>query len=131
MDRDKLSYLMKKAQVFVTGLAEGVSDETVVKELEAMLLALETHKSSADHDGDAHDWTNLNRFCKLCRWLACWRSGAMADIGSSTNPFRKGWISELTSLILRKGNVLVMDGLFVITNNPASLRWMWRLATHG
>lgn len=115
MDRDKLSYLMKKAQVFVTGLAEGVSDETVVKELEAMLLALETHKSSADHDGDAHDWTNLNRFLQAVPVAGLLAIGAMADIGSSTNPFRKGWISELTSLILRKGNVLVMDGLFVIT----------------
>ncbi len=73
----------------MTGLAEGVSDETVVKELEAMLLALETHKSSADHDGDAHDWTNLNRFLQAVPVAGLLAIGAMADIGSSTNPFRK------------------------------------------
>lgn len=115
MDRDKLSYLMKKAQVFVTGLAEGVSDETVVKELEAMLLALETHKNSADHDSDPHVWTALNRFLQVVEVAGLLPTSDASNIGSASRMFGKGWISELSSLRFREGNVLGMSGMFVLT----------------
>lgn len=115
MDKNKLTSLMKRAAPFITGLAGDVNEETVDKDIEAVLMALETHKDSADHDDDAHVWTALNKFMQVMEVSGIMPIvGDSADIGSPTHLFRKGFFSELSTLIFKKENVLVMDGTFVL-----------------
>ena len=115
-NKDKLTHLMKLAAPFIAGVSGDVNAETVDRELQALLLALETHKGSTDHDNDFHVWSALNRFLQTVEVAGILPiSGDTADIGAPTRLFRKGYFSELSSLILRKENVLVMDGTFVLT----------------
>ena len=84
--------------------------------LQALINALNLHKVSNDHDQFSHVWTGFNQFLAGLE-----TSGIMpveaetADIGSPTRLFRKGFFSELSTLIFKKENVLVMDGTFVIS----------------
>ena len=113
---DKMTHLMKKAAPFIAGLAGDVNADTVDKDLEALVLALNAHKTSADHDSTAHVWTALNKFLQAVEVDSVIPTNSdSSDIGSSTRLFRKGFFSELSTLIFRKENVLVMDGIFVLT----------------
>lgn len=113
---DKMTHLMKKAAPFIAGLAGDVNHDTVDKDLEALVLALNTHKTSADHDGIAHIWTALNKFLQAVEVNGVLPVvGDTSDIGSATQPFRKGFFSELSTLLFKKENVLVMDGSLVLT----------------
>lgn len=113
---DKMTHLMKKAAPFIAGLAGDVNHDTVDKDLEALVLALNAHKTSADHDSTAHVWTALNKFLQAVEVDSVIPTNSdSSDIGSSTRLFRKGFFSELSTLIFRKENVLVMDGIFVLT----------------
>ena len=113
---DKMTHLMKKAAPFIAGLAGDVNADTVDKDLEALVLALNAHKTSADHDSTAHVWTALNKFLQAVEVDSVIPTNSdSSDIGSSTRLFRKGFFSELSTLIFKKENVLVMDGIFVLT----------------
>lgn len=113
---DKMTHLMKKAAPFIAGLAGDVNHDTVDKDLEALVLALNAHKTSADHDSTAHVWTALNKFLQAVEVDSVIPTNSdSSDIGSSTRLFRKGFFSELSTLIFKKENVLVMDGIFVLT----------------
>ena len=113
---DKMTHLMKKAAPFIAGLAGDVNHDTVDRDLEALVLALNAHKTSADHDSTAHVWTALNKFLQAVEVDSVIPTNSdSSDIGSSTRLFRKGFFSELSTLIFKKENVLVMDGIFVLT----------------
>ena len=49
-NRDKISDLMKRAAPYLTRMSDDVASDTVAKEIDALILALESHKASADHD---------------------------------------------------------------------------------
>lgn len=115
-NRDKISDLMKRAAPYLTRISDDVNTDTTDKEIDALIMALETHKASADHDGIAHIWTALNRFLQAVEVDSVIPTNSdSSDIGSSTRLFRKGFFSELSTLIFKKENVLVMDGIFVLT----------------
>ena len=115
-NRDKISDLMKRAAPYLTRISDDVNTDTTDKEIDALIMALETHKASADHDGIAHIWTALNKFLQTIEVKSVIPSNSdTSDIGSSTRLFRKGFFSELSTLIFKKENVLVMDGIFVLT----------------
>lgn len=115
MAKNKTTDMARKLAPFITGIASDVSEETAIKEIEAVLQALETHKNSADHDEDPHNWTALNKFFQVLGVVGLLPLTQTADIGSVTNLFAKGYFAELSTLIFKKENVLVMDGTFVIT----------------
>jgi hypothetical protein len=84
--------------------------------LQALINALNLHKVSNDHDSFSHVWTGVNQFLQTLETAGIMPvEGDTADIGSPTRLFRKGFFSELSTLIFKKENVLVMDGTFVIT----------------
>ncbi len=115
-NRDKISDLMKRAAPYLTRISDDVNTDTTDKEIDALIMALETHKASADHDGIAHIWTALNRFLQTIEVKSVIPSNSdSSDIGSSTRLFRKGFFSELSTLVFKKENVLVMDGTLVLT----------------
>ena len=115
-NRDKISDLMKRAAPYLTRMSDDVASDTVAKEIDALILALETHKNSTDHDSNAHIWTALNRFLQTVEVNGVLPVvGDTSDIGSATQPFRKGFFSELSTLLFKKENVLVMDGSLVLT----------------
>ncbi len=115
MAKNKTTDMARKLAPFITGMASDVSEETAIKEIEAVLQALETHKGSADHDDDPHKWTALNEFFQVLGVVGLTPLNQTSDIGSVTNLFAKGYFAELSTLIFKKENVLVMDGTFVIT----------------
>lgn len=84
-------------------------------ELVAVNNALQRHKTSNDHDSFDHIWSGINEFLQNLKVAGLMPIGETADIGTALRMFRKLWVSELTTLIFRKGNVLVMDGTFVLT----------------
>ena len=115
-NRDKISDLMKRAAPYLTRMSDDVASDTVAKEIDALVLALESHKASADHDSNAHIWTALNKFLQTVEVNGVLPVvGDTSDIGSATQPFRKGFFSELSTLLFKKENVLVMDGTMVLT----------------
>ncbi len=115
MAKNKTTDMARKLAPFITGMASDVSEDTAIKEIEAVLQALETHKGSADHDDDPHNWTALNKFFQVLGVVGLTPLNQTSDIGSVTNLFAKGYFAELSTLIFKKENVLVMDGTFVIT----------------
>lgn len=115
-NRDKISDLMKRAAPYLTRMSDDVASDTVAKEIDALILALETHKNSTDHDSVAHTWTALNKFLQTVEVNGVLPVvGDTSDIGSATQPFRKGFFSELSTLLFKKENVLVMEGSLVLT----------------
>lgn len=84
-------------------------------DLVAVNNALQRHKMSNDHDSFDHIWSGINEFLQNLKVAGLMPIGETADIGTALRMFRKLWVSELTTLIFRKGNVLVMDGTFVLT----------------
>lgn len=119
---DKMTHLMKKAAPFIAGLAGDVNADTVDKDLEALVLALNAHKTSADHDSTAHVWTALNKFLMTMVTASILPSLAETyDIGSDTRRFRKGFFSELSSLIFKKDNIIVLDGRLLISKMASVL----------
>lgn len=113
---DKMTHLMKKAAPFIAGLAGDVNADTVDKDLEALVLALNAHKTSADHDSTAHVWAGVQQFLKTMVTTSILPSLAETyDIGSDTRRFRKGFFSELSSLIFKKDNIIVLDGKLLIS----------------
>lgn len=81
----------------------------------AILQALDRHKMSEDHNQWPQIWQKLGKFLSGLETSGLMPIGETADIGTALRMFRKLWVSELTTLIFRKGNVLVMDGMFVLT----------------
>ena len=121
-NRDKLTHLMKKAAPFIANVSGDVNEETVDQDIQAVLMALETHKQGADHEQYDHAWEGNNSF--LSSLLVNTILPLMPetyDIGSSTYRFRKGFFSELSSLVFKKENVVVMDGQFLVTKMAGSL----------
>lgn len=115
MAKNKTTDMARKLAPFITGIASDVSEETAIKEIEAVLQALETHKGSADHDDDPHNWSAPNEFAQAVKVAGLLPKGETADIGTPTGIFRIAYISELVTFLLRRENVLVMDGTMVIT----------------
>lgn len=111
----KITDAIKKARPFLMQVSEDASADTALKELEAVLQALETHKGSADHDNDPHNWSAPNEFAQAVKVAGLLPKGETADIGTPTGIFRIAYISELVTFLLRRENVLVMDGTMVIT----------------
>lgn len=121
-NQDKLTHLMKKAAPFIANVSGDVNEETVDQDIQAILMALETHKQGADHEKYDHVWEGNNRFLRsLLVNTIIPLMPETYDIGSSTYRFRKGFFSELSSLVFKKENVIVLDGQFLITKMAGSL----------
>jgi hypothetical protein len=63
-NRDKLTHLMKKAAPFIANVSGDVNEETVDQDIQAVLMALETHKQGTDHEQYDHAWDGVNTFNK-------------------------------------------------------------------
>lgn len=121
-NRDKLTHLMKKAAPFIANVSGDVNEETVSQDIQAILMAMETHKAGADHEPYDHAWAGNNSFLKdiLVNTILPLMPDTY-DIGSDTYRFRKGFFSELSSLIFKKENVVIMDGQFLVTKMAGAL----------
>lgn len=121
-NRDKISDLMKRAAPYLTRMSDDVASDTVAKEIDALVLALESHKASVDHEPYDHTWAGNNSFIKdiLVNTILPLMPDTY-DIGSDTYRFRKGFFSELSSLIFKKENVVIMDGQFLVTKMAGAL----------
>lgn len=120
--RDKLTHLMKKAAPYIAAVSGDVNDETVIKDLEAVLMALETHKLSADHDAINHVWSGIQQFLLTMLTASIVPSAADTyDVGSDTYRYRKGFFSELSSLVFNRENIVILDGQFLVTKMAGSL----------
>lgn len=97
-NRDKLTHLMKKAAPFIANVSGDVNEETVDQDIQAILIALETHKQGGDHDPYDHTWDGINIFKKVVQFtnqLAINHDGSDAFslfwdglIAGTTKPFR-------------------------------------------
>ncbi len=121
-NKDRISDLMKRAAPYLTRMSDDVASDTVAKEIDALILALESHKASVDHEPYDHTWAGNNSFIKniLVNTILPLMPDTY-DIGSDTYRFRKGFFSELSSLIFKKENVVIMDGQFLVTKVAGAL----------
>jgi len=85
-------------------------------DLQALINALNAHKLSDDHDKINHTWSGIQQFLQTMITASVIPSLADSyDIGSETRRFRKGFFSELSSLIFKKDNIIVLDGRLLIS----------------
>ena len=85
-------------------------------DLQAVINALNAHKLGDDHEKFDHIWSGLQQFLQTMVTASILPSLADSyDIGSDTRRFRKGFFSELSSLVFKKDNVIVLDGRLVVS----------------
>lgn len=112
----------KMAALLGAHIGAPVEEGIGLPDVSAVLAALDRHKSSADHTMWPQIWEKLNKFLEGLETNGIMPIyGDTADIGSATRLFRKGYFSELSTLIFKKENVLVMDGSLVLTKQSGKL----------
>ncbi|MBP7212729.1 MAG: hypothetical protein KBA03_00710 [Anaerolineaceae bacterium] len=118
----KRSNEAKKLAGLIGKHSDAPLDGSVGGDVQAVINALNLHKMSNDHDAFPHDWEAIQKFLSTI-----FTSNILPlmpdafDVGSDTSRFRKGFFSELSTIIFKKENVVIMDGQFLVTKMAGKL----------